>query len=568
MKIFNSKIASILPMKAAISTYLIIYSCMISAPAHAEKVTILIGGALHTCSSYSQQNCQNDQVPSGKQHALYNIDDASLGQLSTLMDELSESVEDNALGDGQSNILQKIKALRRHQGKTLTKSELLSLWNESGSPLSYALSDTLYYALLDTLEIAQQREIVNVAANRSSYAADIVKHVEQQTRRLADERQSNQKPKILVITASGRDPYESADFYEQLFTFDGIATQWLALTPALVDAITAQDCSRLDDYRQTHNTFARQTVYPHRTAQEQALCQSGAQGIIDAVRAATTLVFNGGDQSLTRKVLFDSHNQAYPWTTVIKARPAIVGTSAGTAVQSGGSRNGVPVPMISNGSAVQALNTGAHAGSPPSQRCRETCSDKLHPDALTYVASGGLGRVAFLVDTHFSERNRSVRLHVLARDTGQSSGFGVDETTALVVTDSQDHRTMKVIGENGVVKIVPQDKQTFLYSYYPSGTSLFAEDNNVYLKHDTVPQDRTATMAYESVNLLSDAQLRSITQTMCAKNIKSSTATHRKGDVSWQFVMDASNADYVQVHEQSNGCAIESLRITYQMQPG
>jgi hypothetical protein len=131
------------------------------------------------------------------------------------------------------------------------------------------------------------------------------------------------------------------------------------------------------------------------------------------------------------------------------------GTSAGTAVQAGATRNNNSVPMISNGAPKVALNRGAFAVDAPSARCSETktCSDiKVNADDLTYRAVGGTGLFRLgLMDTHFSERDREARLAVFSVFTGQRFAFGVDETTALLVDINQaGDYAFEVVGQNGV----------------------------------------------------------------------------------------------------------------------
>ena len=52
------------------------------------------------------------------------------------------------------------------------------------------------------------------------------------------------------------------------------------------------------------------------------------------------------------------------------------------------------------------------------------------------------------MDTHFSERDRQIRLLMLTASTDSEMGFGVDENTALLVNIADKH--LSVIGEHGV----------------------------------------------------------------------------------------------------------------------
>src|SRR5699024_3543850 len=116
-----------------------------------------------------------------------------------------------------------------------------------------------------------------------------------------------------------------------------------------------------------------------------------------------------------------------------KEGTVIAGTSAGAAVQS-------LDDMIIGGKSERAIVEGAQEG--------------YHSDfsILTYIEEGGFGFFNYgILDTHFSERGREGRAIRLASDTGNEMVFGLDETTALVVTEAHSpHTKMEVIGENGV----------------------------------------------------------------------------------------------------------------------
>ncbi|MFA1821442.1 cyanophycinase [Virgibacillus oceani] len=111
----------------------------------------------------------------------------------------------------------------------------------------------------------------------------------------------------------------------------------------------------------------------------------------------------------------------------------IAGTSAGAAVQS-------LDDMIIGGSSDRAIVEGAQ---------KDYQSDS---SVLTYIEEGGFGFFNYgIVDSHFSERGREGRAIRLASDTGNDMVFGLDETTALVVTDAHKPQAMmEIIGKSGV----------------------------------------------------------------------------------------------------------------------
>ncbi|MCG9709635.1 cyanophycinase, partial [Pseudoalteromonas sp. Isolate3] len=374
---------------------------------------------------------------------------------------------------------------------------------------------------------------------------------------------TTKSPTILAVTASSRDPYESADFYEGLLNFKGVESSWLPLTPALAKAITSKQCESLDSLRtDSMGVFNRETIYPDRIKAEKALCDKGVDHLVKLIENATGMMFNGGDQSLTRKVLFDDNGKQYPWTHAILQRPLLVGTSAGTAVQSGGKNEYGSVPMISNGTSLAAMREGSFAVSPPSERCENECSNKLSSDSLTYEKQGGLGSFTYgVLDTHFSERNRTMRLARLLADTGQKHGFGVDETTALVSIRAGGTSLMTVIGKSGVVHVQSDAKNSGAISYWPVGTVIDVTKDGFNLAKRTVdnalPSIKIPPLPMQRFGtIFSDAKLRSLVQAMCLTQEQQAVAQHD------EFLLDLNateNTHYYRVNTSSTGCAVENL---------
>lgn len=73
-----------------------------------------------------------------------------------------------------------------------------------------------------------------------------------------------------------------------------------------------------------------------------------------------------------------------------------------------------------------------------------------YPNNLAYDPNGGLGLLGdFVLDTHFSEMGREARLIKVVQETrnlatGTTRGIGVDEDTALFITDLYDQPKGKV----------------------------------------------------------------------------------------------------------------------------
>ncbi|MBD2628571.1 cyanophycinase [Trichormus variabilis] len=145
---------------------------------------------------------------------------------------------------------------------------------------------------------------------------------------------------------------------------------------------------------------------------------------LEAISKATGVFFTGGDQARITSILKDTEIDA-----AIHKRYSegivIGGTSAGAAV--------MPDQMIVEG-------------------------DSQTNARIEVVEMGpGLGFLpGVVIDQHFSQRGRLGRLISALVQEPVALGFGIDENTAMVVTDSQ----IEVIGE-GTVTIVDESEATY-----------------------------------------------------------------------------------------------------------
>ncbi|MEH2193737.1 MAG: cyanophycinase [Nostoc sp.] len=145
---------------------------------------------------------------------------------------------------------------------------------------------------------------------------------------------------------------------------------------------------------------------------------------LEAISKATGVFFTGGDQARITNILKDTEIDV-----AIHKRFAegivIAGTSAGAAV--------MPDKMIVEG------------------------DSQTHPRIETVEMGPGLGFLpGVVIDQHFSQRGRLGRLISALILEPAVLGFGIDENTAMVVTDSQ----IEVIGE-GAVTIVDESEATY-----------------------------------------------------------------------------------------------------------
>lgn len=145
---------------------------------------------------------------------------------------------------------------------------------------------------------------------------------------------------------------------------------------------------------------------------------------LEAISKATGVFFTGGDQARITNILKDTEID-----TAIHQRFSegivVAGTSAGAAV--------MPDKMIVEG------------------------DSQTHPRIETVEMGPGLGFLpGVVIDQHFSQRGRLGRLISALILEPAVLGFGIDENTAMVVTDNQ----VEVIGE-GAVTIVDESEATY-----------------------------------------------------------------------------------------------------------
>ena len=427
---------------------------------------LLAGGGLKTCSSMAIKNCRKN-IFSEQQKAqiLYQLNDKNIKKFTDTPAFLQISdVEMENINSVMVNVYSFVK------GRKLTRNELRYGFDKAGALTLYReLPDSLYYAMLDSFEVPQTdsqgariKEVTALEQNKNTASVEVYQHFVAQSRMRMNPEQS--KPRIAVVTASSRDPFEVADFYLSVFEDAGADVIWLPLDKTYRQAreltnLGFNGCDKLPELRAKNLSFYREDIYPKRTALQKELClqPEKMRHMLDSVQG---IFFNGGDQSLTLAALKNADGSDSPELALIRKKVTkgeliVGGTSAGTAVQGGGAFNQRPVPMITNGHSEMAMTRGAFATPPPSQRCAQDadCGQGTLAGDLTYLAQGGTGLFNLgVVDTHFSERDRETRLAMFAHVSAQRFGFGVDEATALMVGKSADGKKVKmsVVGENGV----------------------------------------------------------------------------------------------------------------------
>lgn len=312
-------------------------------------------------------------------------------------------------------------------------------WDALETGLQYQILRELVNPLTD-----YQRPLERIALGESTSqdAVDVIKAVVEQAQGDSDE-----VPTILVMTSSSNDSYDAVDFYTEIFSQAGANAQWLPIDRAFQDAQASGRCDLLPIY---HGLYANHphldALYPDHAQAHQDACENPAY-LLTLIENADALFINGGGQRRSLDALMpevsagvreDSDAMVLIRQRFNDGDLIVGGTSAGTAVQGGGSLNddGFTIPMIDGGTAHDVLVDGYDSG--------------------IAVFEGGLGLFDYgITDTHFSERARETRLVKLAQQTGVRFGFGVDETTALIVERQEnqagvERARLSVIGAAGV----------------------------------------------------------------------------------------------------------------------
>lgn len=514
----------------------------INAVAQEQSQTlILVGSELTTCTSAKLNNCQKEAVIDGKSHNLYTLSSSQIKNIAQHWP--TNNVE------AKTAVLKTLKTIQSKSSNSVSKTDLLWHWRDINNQQLESLTQQEYNFVFDMLEVPllnkngeRLKEQVNTDFNNEVATNNILQFVS------GSLKVNNAKPTMLAITASSRDPYESADVAQSLLAQSNINTQWLALTPALAKAITSNSCDELPALRNAlMNVYNREVIYPDRTKAEYALCKSGTNALVSLIKSSTGVMFNSGNAALTHKVLFDQNNNPYPWTQALQTRPVIVGEGAGAAIQS------KVTGMLTNTTSLEALRKGENN-----------------------TNAGGLGSFNFgVLDTQFSEQNRTFRLaaalnknEVKNIKTEIQHGFGIDENTALVVIKSPEGSLITVIGKSGVVHLANQGKaqpesKSYSYSYWPTNSVIEITNNTFTLSARTIDEALPAIKipplpVQRFGSILTNSKLRSLTQAMCLSQEQSAVAQQDEFIIS---LTATSDTQYHRVNAKEFGCALSNLEL-------
>lgn len=436
--------------RIALLAALLLAPCLQAADADAARAThprelFLAGGSLRLCASLSPKECDDpsvvvhaqartaprylldaDTIDAAANPLLWRGRDAHRDALFAVLTDLQTTLgagphDEDALRDA---LAERCVAPSGRVGRCANGND--AVWRRIDDDDRGAVLAALEQA--QTVDGVRRRERASLAHGRSAHGADILRAFVAAAR----ERAQGATPRIAVVTASAFDPFDPVDLYLDAFAQAGAEVEWWPVDAAVAAAVfEGRGCAWLPSLRiERLRLPGRDHVYRDLERQQDRACRD-PETLARLPDRVQGVFFAGGDQWKLRRAFFDAADRPNAWLLALRAAVArgdvvIGGTSAGSAVQSGG-------PMLSNGSVEQALARGAIAAPPPVPGCARAGScGALDENAFTYWPAGGLALApGLIVDTHFSERARELRLLRLLTDTGHRWGIGADETSAL-----------------------------------------------------------------------------------------------------------------------------------------
>lgn len=511
--------------------FLALLNCNNGFAANNEQTLIMTGSAIETCTTLSPQFCKLDAPLGGEKSAVFALSSDAIAR-----------VKQQWPTDNQNHLaatVTNLKTLATTHPELLSKRELLWAWRDIANLQMSELSQLEFEYVIDMLQVAQpdgQNRVLNIDAKNSkadqNWLADSYKFI------AASLKVKAQSPKLLVISAASRDPYFAASYYETVLSQVGVTVQWLALTPALAQAITAGQCDALDEYRtQSMSLYNRETVFPKRVATEQALCEQGIEQLITKIKGSTGVVLAGDhDQQNLYRSFFDEQSKPYPWLSAVRDTPVLIAENQ--------SAEFLAMEHIINQ--------------------QQNAADVLNSDDIAYRA--GLNSVDFaFIKSQFSETNSTALITKALQSTNQQAGLGIDANTALVIIKSKQGDLMTVLGERGVIGLTANTEQNFSYSYWPS-SSVFHYSNKVFSLNKRSAENALPNIKIPSLptqrfsNILTNNKLRSLTQAMC---LSQDTAAVGQQDGFLVNLNAIEATTYKRINATQFGCAIEQLAITF-----
>ena len=527
---------------------LLLLLLLAASPAHAAEplpiANVIMGGAERRCSSFTgsqpSPECTADwatilqQDPAFQGLALddilfendypepvwtYSLNRAKLQALRALPDRLLDARRKAAV----LAHLEAASARGALSQQTWSAMEAAALPPASQKDMGLNLADisVLRNALVDTPPLTRRK----VLARSHRFSSNTASVRLFDTLVAAARVHSASKPPLIgVVTASGGPhPFVDHDLNVMALRSAGAQVVYLPLEGGFRQALDAGDCAHLRyDYDRYANTNPERPVqhshwlFPDLAQQQESLCENQGAKLNAVLRQLHGIYFSGGNQArhLESFVSRDASGRYTGFSTqwqIIQSRHAqgklvVAGTSAGNHFQGGGLWHGRAVPMIGGGDAYDVLKNGYAIGQGPASDVTTTgVADANARYPAVIYPDGGLGTFRFgVLDSHFSRRTREARLIRAVADSGMDYGFGVDENTALLVsqTDTTGTTHFSVIGAAGVFVVDMRTAETA-----PTGSPVWWVRGVV--AHYLLPGDtaRIDAAGQLDVQLASDATL-------------------------------------------------------------
>ncbi len=505
-----------------------------------DRELFLAGGALRTCSSLAARDCldadsvtgeayrQPAQVVFDREGIAAALDPRLWVQQPEIAARLAKVLADARRQHGDAT-LEMSDASQAIATRCVLAARVRRCDSEDRAAPWSQLDDDMRSAVLAALEQPQldasggrRREVASLDGGRSPHGAAILRAFVAAAR----ERAEGRAPRIAVVTASAFDPFDPVDFYLDALRDAGAQPRWWPVDAALAAAVfERRDCSVLPELRVSLLRLpGRARVFPDLVAQQADACVAN-EALARVPDEIEGVFFAGGDQWKLRRAFFDADDRPNAWLLALRRAAArgdvvIGGTSAGSAVQSGG-------PMLTNGTTAWALRHGAVASKPPVPGCTRSrdCVAGLDEDVFSYWLGGGIGLAPdMVIDTHFSDRAREVRLLSLLAQTGTRWGVGADETSAVHLRWEHSGAVQaRAIGAAGgwMLDAVPGCRDNVLRArahYLAPGATLRVHPGGVDVVPDTDESAQHSTRSPGAQDALADGALRGAAQSLAGGN--------------------------------------------------
>lgn len=559
--------------RAAVVGVCALWSAVVAA--EPDYSLILVGGGLKSCSSVSLQGCvAGTQAPAGAlQQQLFQFSALSPSVLGeqhaaflALLVELSRAHADQRFSERE--LLRLIRAAKvTHQGAQLQGKDLwLALSSAQQDTVLQFLQSPMLQNNVRLTEVAMPQQLQN------KHTLAIYQEIVAQARKAGGQA----KPRIVILTASSRDPFAAVDYYRSLFNSLGAQSSWLAINPLWQrqQAQGAAACAQLSQaYASELHNYRREVVYPDLFDQQRQLCEQGHSGAVQVLQQADAVFFNGGDQSLTYLALKQPDGTDTPELAAIRQKYAaqqlvIAGTSAGTAVQTG-----LPHAMISGGDSETAFAQAAYLK--PLWACDNDCPAATR---LSAQPSSGLGFFPYgILDTHFSERGRQGRLMQLVSQTAGTLGVGIDENTALLVKPSAQGASMRVLGEGGVFVAQAGPLPTVWRTHYlthDDQVQVTVKDTKPHLQFQLAAwkytDSRRNQMLMQTNDVFAGDRYRALASLLCHNQNQQAIGKFEVAGKPWQLLMKRTSqtTSRTGVYQRDGQllavCSYHDLTVSYQ----